>query len=106
MQLTTLHHHTMEAKIRYDDKVIVLYRQNNLTKISLKVHESPPPYSDTGHDILTDVIMVNRSTPIGGASHSNDTSSISIISNACPDGNVITANSSISEDKEERTIHI
>lgn len=72
----------------------------------LQVHESPPPYSDTSHEILPDIIMANISSQIGGTSQSNENSTISIISNACPAGDVINENKSQSDNKEDKSIHM
>lgn len=74
--------------------------------MSLKVHESPPPYSDTGHEVLPEIILGNRHilSQIGGTSQSNET--ISIISNACPGRDVINTNKSQSDNKEDKSIHM
>lgn len=77
-------------------------------KQTLKVHESPPPYSDTGHEVLSDIGMINRNTSsqIGGTSHSNEIPTISIISNGCPERGVINENNSQSDNKEDKSNHM
>lgn len=69
------------------------------------VHESPPPYSDTGHDILPDIVIANRNTSsqIGNTSQN---SSISIISNACSASDVINENKNQSDNKDDKSIHM
>lgn len=69
-----------------------------------QVHESPPPYSDTSHDIVPDIAMVNRdiSSQIGGTSQST----ISIISNTCPEMDDNNGNKSKSDNKEDKSIHM
>lgn len=76
--------------------------------ILLKVHESPPPYSDTSHDILPDIVMVNEnsSNEIGNTSELNQNSSISIISNACSASDVINENMNHSDNKDDKSIHM
>lgn len=71
--------------------------------MSSKVHESPPPYSDTGHDVLSDIIIANQS---GGTSRSNENSTISIISSGNPGQVVISGNGDVSDIKEDKTVHM
>ncbi|KAJ6641960.1 hypothetical protein Bhyg_06905 [Pseudolycoriella hygida] len=69
------------------------------------VHELPPPYSDTGHETLPDIVIPNRNTgsQIGGTSQSSENSTVSIISNDCPERAIINENNS---DKEDKAIHM
>lgn len=71
--------------------------------MSLKVHESPPPYSDTGHDILPDIAVVNsnQSGQSESPSRSNESTTISIISN----GNSECHQDVISDNKD-RAVHM
>lgn len=74
-----------------------------------KVHESPPPYTDTGHEnppVIAVIAMTNVSSQNGGTSQSNESSSISIISNACPEIEVVNGNKIQSDNKEDKSIHM
>lgn len=79
-----------------------------IKKNLLKVHESPPPYSDTGHDVLPDIVMVNRniSNQVEGTSQSNENSAISVISNVCSGRDVIDGNKSQSDNNDDKSIHM
>jgi len=70
------------------------------------VHESPPPYSATGHDILPDVV-VNRNVThqVGGTSQTNSDSSISIISNSCSASDALKENVN-QNNKDDKSIHM
>lgn len=79
--------------------------------VSFKVHESPPPYSDTSHENLPDVIMSfnrNISNETSGTSQTNEATTISIISNIRPQRDSIPENKIPSDDNKggERAIHM
>lgn len=65
------------------------------------VHESPPPYSDTGHEVLPDIVVnINQSSQIESTSRSNESLTISVISSDNPERDVI------SDNKEDRAVHM
>ncbi|KAG4079885.1 hypothetical protein HA402_015016 [Bradysia odoriphaga] len=66
------------------------------------VHESPPPYSDTGHDVLPDILVGQ----IESTSRSNENTTISIISSGSPGRDVISENRCPSDNKEDKTVHM
>lgn len=72
-----------------------------IKSLSLKVHESPPPYSDTGHEVLPDIVVnINQSSQIESTSRSNESLTISVISSDNPERDVI------SDNKEDRAVHM
>lgn len=71
-----------------------------------KVLESPPPYSDTSHQTLPDVIMVNRnvSNQTGATSQTSESNAISIISNASSTKDV--NDNSQCDNKDDKSVHM
>lgn len=87
--------------------ILTLSNRINQNIIS-KVNESPPPYSDTSHEILPDVVMVNRniSSQIGGSSRTNENSAISIISIASSTKDINNEDNSQCDNKDDKSVHM